>query len=441
MKKTVFILFILVCTFSVSSFGLKELLDLTEDVNPDLKVEESALENSLISRKTGLNRLIPDLDLSYSFAKEKNSGATSLENSLYSVEISRMFGGLFMQDRLNVNIENLRYQMSELDFSAKRNQIRYAAYQYYFQIVRKVNELEVHRINLKLIEELLNVAKINMEAGTGLKSDVLRVEAQKLNIAINKKSAENALMNILIALNAFLDNKYEDMYKAAELFIEKGGSLKSIGVNTDYKFAPVSFEDDVVIRQAKESEPSLRILEKDVRMSRDLLEIAKTSLLPDVTVAASKTEVDKTDTPATVRDKDYSVSLMFSQKLFDSGTTHLEIASARNKLKQAKLKYEYNLDLVEASMREALSNYSEAVWRTQAAEKSAEYADENMRLIRERFEAGEAGIVELIDAQILMTDTKMSELKAYFDERAMLGRIYVNMDKTERLWELADEKR
>ncbi|MFW5782717.1 MAG: TolC family protein, partial [Candidatus Muiribacteriaceae bacterium] len=159
------------------------------------------------------------------------------------------------------------------------------------------------------------------------------------------------------------------------------------------------------------------------------------------TVAASKTEVDKTDTPATVRDKDYSVSLMFSQKLFDSGTTHLEIASARNKLKQAKLKYEYNLDLVEASMREALSNYSEAVWRTQAAEKSAEYADENMRLIRERFEAGEAGIVELIDAQILMTDTKMSELKAYFDERAMLGRIYVNMDKTERLWELADEKR
>jgi outer membrane protein TolC len=427
---------------SAEVFGLKELLDMTVDLNPDLKIQDILLENSVMTRKISSNNTgFPDITLSYTQTRDKYPSLSATENGIFSLRLSKSFPGLFMSDKFTDSIAAISLQKDRLKYETVRNGLLFTSYDYYFRIVRKVNELEVHRTNMKLLEELLSIAKINLDAGTGLKSDVLRVEAQKINIEIMFESTKNELKNILLGLNAFLNNSYRDIYNAVVLFIENGGDLSKYGIDPSFKFKPHEFDVEDIVANTLENLPEMKIYKNDIKIMKDSLRSVQKEYLPDVNLSVSKNEIDHTDTPATVKDNDYSVSLTFTQKLYDKGTTGLKIRQAQNLLESADINYSYQKSIKEALLRDNISSYKESIWRTEASEKSFAHARENMRLVSERYKAGDAGVIELIDAQILMIDNQLSSLKAYYDERINLGNIYKNINKIDELWRLADEKR
>ncbi|MCK9224640.1 MAG: TolC family protein [Candidatus Muirbacterium halophilum] len=443
-KKNLSLIVIIFMCLSVSanSFGLRELLDMTVDLNPDIKIQDILLENSIMTRKIKSNETgFPDISLSYSQTRDKYPGVSAKENGLFSLRLSKTFPGLFMTDKFKDSIASLNLQKDKLKYQTIKNNLIFTSYDYYFRIVRKVNELEVHRTNVKLLEELLSISKINVEAGTGLKSDVLRVEAQKINNEIMFETTKNELKNIMLGLNAFLNNSYRDLYNAVVMFLETGGDLTKYGIDPAYKFKSQKFDIENIVNNNLENLPDIKMYKKDIDLMRDSMQIAKNAFYPDFNLNVSKTEVDHTDSPLTVKDNDYSISMVFTQKLYDQGTTGLKIKQAQNLLKTADINYNYQKSIKEAVLRENISSYEESVWRTEASEKSFAHARENMRLVSERYKAGDAGVIELIDAQILMTNNQLSSLKAYYDERINLGNIYKNINSIDELWRLSDEKR
>ena len=85
-KKNLSLIVIIFMCLSVSanSFGLRELLDMTVDLNPDIKIQDILLENSIMTRKIKSNETgFPDISLSYSQTRDKYPGVSAKENGLF----------------------------------------------------------------------------------------------------------------------------------------------------------------------------------------------------------------------------------------------------------------------------------------------------------------------------------------------------------------------
>ncbi|HOO51003.1 MAG TPA: hypothetical protein PLK94_06925, partial [Alphaproteobacteria bacterium] len=66
--------------------------------------------------------------------------------------------------------------------------------------------------------------------------------------------------------------------------------------------------------------------------------------------------------------------------------------------------------------------------------KMAEQSYENMRIVFTRYQEGTSSIIELIDAQRLLTSSSQTAIKAYYDERERLVEILLLLHKFDELY-------
>ena len=438
MKLKYFLIFVLCFTVLSNAFSLKQLLDLTTENNPTLDILKLTKENAYIERKKTSNTLIPDLSLSYTKSDEKadTAGATAMGADLFTLSLSQTYPGLFRTSILSDRLAALQKRKAELNYTEGENGIYFKACQYYFNIIRTINSVAVHKQNKFLINELLKVTKINEEAGSGLYSDVLRVEAQKISIEVQLMQAENSLRNQVHELNAFLNRNIQDIVLMMEGLLKQEYSEGMAMPPYKFEIRKLNIEDAI---SKLDELPQIALLKKDMEIAHKALEMARAAYLPAVILSGSKRQVEKTDIP-TMTDTEYSYSVTLSSPLYDSGDTNLNIKAAENTYNMAKKNYEYQRQLEENKLRSLYRDYLEAVNRLAAVEKASEHADENMRLVKERFEQGSASVIELIDAQVLKSSAKLNEVNAFFDERIRVATYYFNLNKKEMFWRLTDEK-
>ncbi|PLX16348.1 MAG: hypothetical protein C0601_10285 [Candidatus Muiribacterium halophilum] len=438
MKLKYFLIFVICFTLLTNAFSLKQLLDLTTKTNPSLDILKLTRENSYMDRKKTANTLLPNLTLSYTKNEEKadTAGANAMGADLFTLSLSQTYPGLFKVSLLSDKLASLKKQKSDLNYIEGENGIYFKACKYYFNIIKMINTVAVHKQNEFLINELLKVTKINEEAGSGLYSDVLRVEAQKISIQVQLMQSENSLRNQVHELNAFLNGNIQEIVDMMETLMNQEYSEGMM--MPSYKFNIQKIDIEKAIKEL-DNLPQIALLKKDMEIAYKALEIAKSSYLPAVVLTGSKRDVEKTDIP-TITDTEYSYSVTLSSPLYDSGDTGLNIKVANNTYKMAKKNYEYQRRLEENKLRSFYRDYLEAVNRLAAVEKASEHADENMRLVKERFEQGSASVIELIDAQVLKSYAKLNEINAFYDERVRLATYYYNINEKDQFWRLADEK-
>lgn len=87
-----------------------------------------------------------------------------------------------------------------------------------------------------------------------------------------------------------------------------------------------------------------------------------------------------------------------------------------------------------AILEKAVADYNEALSRISFAEKMAEQSYENMRIVFTRYQEGTSSIIELIDAQRLLTSSSQTAIKAYYDERERLVEILLLLHKFDELY-------
>jgi outer membrane protein TolC len=85
-----------------------------------------------------------------------------------------------------------------------------------------------------------------------------------------------------------------------------------------------------------------------------------------------------------------------------------EIRKAEKDKQIMDLKFQSLENFKKGDLKKAYSDYREVQERVSSAEKSMEQARENMRMVTIRYEHGDASIVEVIDAQITLTNSSLA---------------------------------
>lgn len=401
---------ILCCSPALAS-NLDSLIKLAHERNLKLKIAELETRKTLIDQKTALNALIPDLSFqaskSHTTFKDdfQKKSPTSVDSTLiYSLKLTQSYPGLGRIPSIQKEITRLKTQLSETAYENQKIQILRQLCKVYFQLVREQELVKVHKTDLILIAALLKVAQLNEEVGLVLKNDILRIEVEQLNSQSNLIKNENGFRDLEFDLAAILD--YESI-----------ASL-SLDLPQGLKFAPGSYTSEALLPVLYEKDNDIKLAQLDAEILRKAEKAARSAHLPTLTFDGSYKHGRKIGPIEGT--KDLNATFILTTPIYNGNDIENSVRLIQKSREIIQLRIQDLKNIKKATLEKAVADYHEALARISFSEKMIEQSYENMRIVFTRYQEGASSIVELVDAQRLLTNSAQTAIKNFYDERERL---------------------
>jgi outer membrane protein TolC len=236
------------------------------------------------------------------------------------------------------------------------------------------------------------------EAGMIVESDLLQARVQLGRMDENLITAENRVRLARAGLNRAMG---VEQGRAYELESEPP-ALEASGLGLEEALAA-----------ALEQRRDARAVAARLEAARFGVSRARGEYLPEIGVAARYTFAD--DKPFGTHGENYMLSAMARWKLWDWGGTRARVSRSRGEEGAARQAQRAHLQQIEYEVRQAWLAVGEARGRHAVARQAVTSAERAAGILSDRFGQGVARITDLLDAEILLDETRLRELQARFD--------------------------
>ena len=275
----------------------------------------------------------------------------------------------------------------------------------YIGAVRETESLQVLVDLLRNIDERLRVTREQFEAGRVPRYYVLRDEAERANVLQMQATTQSRADLALIALKTTL---------GIDL-----ASVVTLSERLDY--VPVTLSVDEGIREASESQPELKVAIKQREAAEAEVRAAYGNYFPQVSLSYMYDWLWTKNNESKNSDG-YSVGVVVTLPLFDGLLRENALKTAKSKLERAVqgeglVRQQIAKDVNQAALMLTAADKGVAAGRT-----GLELAEEDFRVVRERFESGRGIQVEVLDAQVALTRARFNIVNAlaeYHSAQAM----------------------
>ncbi|MDO8739262.1 TolC family protein [Candidatus Deferrimicrobium sp.] len=276
-----------------------------------------------------------------------------------------------------------------------REDVAYAAKVGYFNVLRAGRNLEVKRETLRQRESLLKQAEAFFEAGIRAKIEVARTEANLYDARAQLSQAEN---DVRVARITLLNRM--GVEGPANFLLSDSLAAETIpGTVPDW------------IAEAERNRPELKTLRERERAAAQAVRFARGGYFP-VLAGAAGFGYGGDEAPL---DQNYTVGVTLSVPLFSGFLTREQVKEAEASLSSVRHELTDVRRRVLLQVEQAAYGASEASERIGARKKEREASDENLRLATARYEVGVGSIIEMIDAQVQMTQADTATIDAQYD--------------------------
>ncbi|MCF3649425.1 TolC family protein [Synoicihabitans lomoniglobus] len=372
------------------------------------------------------SQVLPNVSLGGSYSRDASSlaGPNSSEQNwqiaLQARQLLYSGGGV----RAALDAQSIVRETALLDLQAVINDQLLQVRTNFYNVLLAREQIDVQEENVKLLEEQLTTARNRFEAGAVSNFDVLRAEVELANAKTPLIRARNTLRTSIDELRYSLgfDNRNPDHVDVAPEFI---GSLDIV---------PVSFDFAAAIDAARANRPELVRLSKLVDAREAGIVIAKSDRLPTVHATAGY-RVQKSFASDRFQESldGWTVGIQSNWAIWDGRATKGRVAQAMSQKEQARLALEDATLGVEVEVRRALSALIEATELADAAGKVVEQADEALRLANARYGAGTATQLELLSAQVALTQARNNQLQANYSYNVAAASVRRSIGMTDAL--------
>lgn len=337
---------------------------------------------------------------------DDRGGTSAASNEDWSIALNvrqLLYAGGGVKSALDA--QQLVREAALLDLQAAINDALLAVRTRFYNVLLARDQIRVQEQNVGLLREQLQTAKNRFEAGSVSNFDVLRAEVELANAQPPLIRARNNFRISVEELRQVIgyDNSEAENLRKVPEFI---GSLD---------FTPTTFELQQALDAARTSRPELKQLEKiaDARVAG--VRNAKSNYYPDLALVGGY-EFRKDARSPRFRDSldGWTVGLQSSWAVFDGRATAGRVRQARSQLEQAKLSVAEQRLAIEVEVRRALSSLQEAMELADAAQKVVEQAEEALRLANARYSAGTATQLDVLSAQVALTQARDNQLQANY---------------------------
>ena len=288
--------------------------------------------------------------------------------------------------RLGRQIADQQLRMTRMDVLVDADN----AYWSYIAVRRKVRMLESYSTQMDTIYKQTSSA---VAAGMAIENDLLRIEAKRTEIEYQLQRARNGADLCRMALCNVI-----------------GAPLDTAIEPTDTTFnieSPTAMSLDIARR------PEVGLLEKQIDVNMQRIRDARSEMLPTVGLSAGYSYYGNiklkgfadmgngTTVPYTQEFRDGIGIAMLAVKIpiFHWGESRKKLHKARYELDNSQLELQRNMRLMSIEALQAVQNVEDGYRMIHTAESGLRQADENLRVMCNRYAAAMSPLTDLLDAQ------------------------------------------
>ena len=288
--------------------------------------------------------------------------------------------------RLGRQIADQQLRMTRMDVLVDADN----AYWSYIAVRRKVRMLESYSTQMDTIYKQTSSA---VAAGMAIENDLLRIEAKRTEIEYQLQRARNGADLCRMALCNVI-----------------GAPLDTAIEPTDTTFnieSPTAMSLDIARR------PEVGLLEKQIDVNMQRIRDARSEMLPTVGLSAGYSYYGNiklkgfadmgngTTVPYTQEFRDGIGIAMLAVKIpiFHWGESRKKMHKARYELDNSQLELQRNMRLISIEALQAVQNVEDGYRMIHTAESGLRQAEENLRVMRNRYAAAMSPLTDLLDAQ------------------------------------------
>lgn len=279
----------------------------------------------------------------------------------------------------------------------------------YIGVLRETENLRVTADLLRDIDERLRVTREGFDAGRLPRYYVLRDEAERANVVQMHAMAQSRAEQALVALKTTL-----------------GVDLASAVTLADrLEFTPMAVSIDEGIREASDRQPEIKAAVKQREAAESDVRAAYGNYFPQVSLSYMYDWAWMKDRAWESQEErmrmrgdnteGYSVGIVVTLPLFDGLMRENALNTAKAKLDRAAQAEGLARQQIAREVNQAALMLGAAEKGVEASRKGLEQAEEEFRVVKERFESGRGIQLEILDAQVALTRARFNAVNALAD--------------------------
>lgn len=400
MKRYILMLLTAVATVAAA---LAQTMSLAECRNEALKFNETmasannAVRQAELDRQIAFTNYLPKLDGSFSavYAKDIDMGEMTLQlhgTWLAGLNITQpvFAGGKIVAAnklaRIGVEINKEKLRQSRMQVIADVDN----AYYTLVAVRSKVRMLE--SLGQQMLA-LFNQVELSVKAQMATENDLLRIDTKRSEIAYQLQKARNGEHLCMLALANVIGRGIDaEIVPSDTLLI------------TDQ---PTALDENISNR------PELLMLEKQVEAMKQQVKMERANYLPTVGLSLGYTHYDNIKNKGVAQlgngtlmpyVQDVNGNMLMAMVSVNIPICHWgaevkKVKKAKLDVENARLSLQQNERAMQIEVRQAVQNVTDGYHMVQTAELGQRQADENLRVMRERFGVKMATMTDLLEAQ------------------------------------------
>jgi outer membrane protein TolC len=285
----------------------------------------------------------------------------------------------------------------------------------YIAALREAENVRVTSELLGDVEERLRVTRAGFDAGRVPRYYVLRDEAERANVVQMQAMARSRAEQALVALKTTL-----------------GVDLaSSVDLADRLELTPVTLSVDEGIREASARQPEIQAAVKQREAAEAEVRAAYGNYFPQVSLSSmydwawtkNRAWESQADNMRMRGDNSegYSVGVVVTLPLFDGLLRENALNTAKAKLERAGQAEGLVRQQIAKDVNQAALMLTAAEKGVEASRKGLEQAEEESRVVKERFESGRGIQLEILDAQVVLTRARFNAVNALADYHSALA--------------------
>lgn len=395
---------------------LREAVDMSLQNSKHLKLSQAKVDEATAMLRESRENRLPGFDISGTYMRvtqpdvdlkaplgnstQTEGGSSSGGGTSSFPKVNQaMFGTatvslpVFAGFRIQHGIESARYlkKATELDAAHDKDAIIVNTISAYSNLYKAKAALEIVKENLKQSQQ--RVADLeNMEKnGLLARNDLLKAQLQQSNIELALLDAENNWKITYINMNLILG-----LPENTELVPE---TVTMNTISNDKNF-------DHWENAALENRPDIKAMDMRKKATAAGVKIAKSEYYPSLAITGGYIAVHVPEFVTATNIINGGVGIKYSpSSLWKTGS---KVAQAKSRLQQASLSQDIMNDNVRLETAQAYQSYLSSVKKIDVYNKAFEQANENYRIVKNKYDNSLSTTTELLDADLAQLQAKLN---------------------------------
>lgn len=394
-----------------------------------LRIKESQIQQTIAAEreKTALTHRLPEINVGATGGyvgettvfQQGLSRPTHPETPNWSQNYNiQLTQPLYNGGRIRNNIRqaNLQKQIAALNLTTDKAELKLLLLRQYLNLIGYYKQKEVFARNVEESEVRLKDIRRMRKEGIVTRNDELRSELQLTNDKLNVEEAENSIAITSQQLNLILGLE-ESLLLQPDTLV-----LSTVAHVSDY-------ED--YIRQASIHYPELQIARTNIEMAQNNVLLSKADNLPSLSLKAGNTLARPLSSSMTdVFANNWNIMLNLSYPLSSLYQNKHKIREAKQTVCLYQTMEEQVTQDVRIHVNSAYIRHREALRRVEALTLSVKQAEENYRIVRNRYLNQLSILTDLLDASnvrleadLQLTKARTETLYTYYELQRSCGNL------------------